>query len=89
MVGIFGPLEFLLICIAGWMNQQDRWSNEYLREENRILREQLGKKRIRLTDDQRRRLAVIGRRIGRKQLACASRGGLMPYCCRERVGSLS
>ena len=46
MNGLFGPAEFLLICIAGWMNQRDRWINEYLREENRILREQLGKKRI-------------------------------------------
>ncbi len=68
MNGLFGPAEFLLICIAAWMNQRDRWINEYLRQENRILREQLGKKRIRLTDDQRRRLAVLGKTLGRKLL---------------------
>ncbi len=68
MVGIFGPLEFLLICIAGWMNQRDRMINEYLRAENRIWREQNGNKRLRLTDDQRRRLAVLGKTLGRKLL---------------------
>ncbi len=69
MNGLFGPAEFLLICIAGCMNQRDRRINEYLRTENRILREQLGKKRLRLTDDQRRRLAVIGKTLGRKLLS--------------------
>ncbi len=68
MAGIFGPLEFLLICLAGWLNQHERAINEYLRAENRIFREQLGKKRIRLTDDQRRRLAVLGKTLGRKAL---------------------
>ncbi len=68
MVGIFGPIEFFLICIAGWMNQRDRMINEYLRAENRIWREQQGNKRLLLTDDQRRRLAVLGKRLGRKLL---------------------
>ncbi len=68
MAGIFGPLEFLLICLAGWLNQRERMINEYLRAENRIFREQLGKKRLGLTDDQRRRLAVLGKTLGRKAL---------------------
>jgi len=51
------PFRFLATAIAGWVNQQQRDSIEYLREENRVLREQLRGKRIRLTDDQRRRLA--------------------------------
>ena len=38
-------------------------------EENRVLREQLGKRRLRLTDNQRRRLAAKGRALGRKALA--------------------
>ena len=50
------------------MNQQDRMINEYLRAENRILREQLGKKKLWLTDGQRRRLAVLGKMLGRKVL---------------------
>ncbi len=68
MVAIFGPLEFLLICLAGWINQQDRMIIDYLRAENRIFREQMGKKKVRLTDDQRRRLAVLGKALGRKLL---------------------
>jgi putative transposase len=39
------------------MNQQQPDVIDYLREENRILREQLGGRRLRLNDDQRRRLA--------------------------------
>jgi hypothetical protein len=38
------------------MNQRQRQSIEYLREENRVLREQLGNRRLRFNDDQRRRL---------------------------------
>ena len=68
MAGIFGPLEFLLICLAGWLNQRERMINEYLWAENRILREQFGKNRLRLTDDQRRRLAVLGKTLGRQAL---------------------
>jgi transposase InsO family protein len=41
---------------------------EYLVAENRVLREQLGNRRLRLTDAQRRRLAVRGKAIGRKAL---------------------
>jgi hypothetical protein len=41
---------------------------EYLQEENRVLREQLGGRRLRFTDGQRRRLAAKGRAIGRRAL---------------------
>jgi putative transposase len=41
---------------------------EYLLEENRVLREQLGGRRLRLTDAQRRRLAVRGKALGWKAL---------------------
>jgi hypothetical protein len=40
------------------LNQQQREVIAYLQEENRVLREQLGSKRRRLNDHQRRRLAV-------------------------------
>lgn len=36
----------------------------YLIEENRILRDQLHGRRVQLTDDERRRLAVRGQRMG-------------------------
>ena len=41
---------------------------EYLRTENQVLKESHGKKRILLSDDQRRRLAVKGKILGRKML---------------------
>jgi len=62
------PFRFLAAAIAGWANQRQQDALEYLREENRILREQLAGKRIRYTDDQRRRLAEKAKGIGRKAL---------------------
>jgi len=41
--------------------------NDYLAEENRILRDQI-KGRLRLSDAERRNLAEIGQRLGRKAL---------------------
>jgi hypothetical protein len=38
-----GPFRFLLIAVAGWMNQPQQHAIEYLQEEKRILREQPGK----------------------------------------------
>ena len=45
------PFRFLLIAVSGRMNQQQRELIDYLLEENRVLREQLGKKRLRFNDD--------------------------------------
>ena len=39
------PFRFLLITVSGWMNQQQLRLVDYLREENRVLREQLGQRR--------------------------------------------
>src|SRR3954447_10273689 len=63
------PFRFMLIAVAGWMNQQQRQVIEYLSEENRVLREQLGGRRLRFNDDQRRRLAAKAQGLGRKLLA--------------------
>jgi hypothetical protein len=63
------PIRFVLIAVAGWMNQRQLQMIEYLREENRVLREQLGDRRLRLTDNQRRRLAAKAKGLGRKLLA--------------------
>lgn len=62
------PVQFVLIAMAGWMNQRQQDVIEYLREENRVLREQLGKRRLRFNDEQRRRIAVRGKGLGRKVL---------------------
>ncbi|MFL6415626.1 MAG: IS3 family transposase [Bryobacteraceae bacterium] len=62
------PFQFVVILLAGWMNQRQQNVIEYLREENRVLREQLGQRRLRFNDDQRRRLAVRAKGLGRKLL---------------------
>src|SRR3954470_11685201 len=66
---MLNPFQFVVIALAGWMNQRQRNVIEYLREENRVLREQLGERRLRFTKDQRRRLAVRAKGLGRKFLA--------------------
>jgi transposase InsO family protein len=63
------PFRFLLIAVVGWMNQRQLHVIDYLREENRILRDQLGGRRLRLSDDQRRRLAAKAKLLGRRILA--------------------
>ena len=49
------PFRFLLIALSGWMNQQQLQLIDFLRGENRVLREQLGQRRLRFNGDQRRR----------------------------------
>ena len=63
------PLQLLLATFAGWVNRHRDEVIEYLVEENRVLKEQLGGRRLRLTDDQRRRLAAKGKILGRRVLA--------------------
>jgi transposase InsO family protein len=62
------PLQFLLLTMAGWMTRDQRAVTEYLIAENVVLREQLGGKRLRFTDAQRRRLAIAAKKLGRKAL---------------------
>jgi hypothetical protein len=62
-------LELLLIALAGRVNDHHLGVIEYLMEENRVLREQLGKRRLRFTDDQRRRLALKAKLLGRALLS--------------------
>ena len=61
-------LQFLVLTFAGWVNRHQDDLIEYLREENRVLREYLGPRPLRLTDAQRRRLAVRGHKLGRRVL---------------------
>jgi hypothetical protein len=64
MKSVLHPWQMLHPILAGWINQQQQNAIECLIAENRILREKIGKKRILLTDDQRRRLAVKGQVLG-------------------------
>jgi putative transposase len=59
------PLQMLLACLLGWLEAEQRDVIAFLREENRVLKAQLGRRRLRMHDDQRRRLAVLGQRLGR------------------------
>lgn len=69
MKHLLDPFRFVVIAVSGWMNGQQLLLIDYLREENRILREHLGEKRLRFTDDQRRRLAAKAKGLRRKVLA--------------------
>jgi putative transposase len=62
------PLQFLLMTFAGWVNRRQLAMIDYLKAENLVLRQQLGGRKPRFTDDQRRRLAVKGRVLGHRVL---------------------
>ena len=57
-------LHFLLLVLAGWVNRQQQGVIDYLR----VLRAQLRGKRLRFSDNDRRRLAVKAKALGRKAL---------------------
>jgi putative transposase len=61
--------QFVLAFFAGWVNRSQQALIDYLKTENEIYKEKLGKKRIRFTDEQRRRLAVKAKALGRKALS--------------------
>lgn len=45
MLDVFPPLQFLLVVFAGWVHRQQLDVIDYLKEENRVLRERLGDRR--------------------------------------------
>jgi hypothetical protein len=65
---ILHPWQLYFLILDGWVNRQQQTVIDYLRTENQVLREKLGKKRILLNDDQRRRLVVRGQILGWKML---------------------
>jgi len=62
------PFQMLAMMLAGWVNEHQRSVIAYLQEENRVLRELHGKKRLRFNNDQRRWLAARGKALGRRVL---------------------
>lgn len=64
----FHPLRTLLLAFTGWVSRRQAEVIEYLVEENRVLKEQMQGKALRLNDDQRRRLAAKARVLDRKTL---------------------
>ena len=85
MPRVLDPFGFVLIAVAGWMNQHQLQIIDYLREENLVLREQVGGWRVRFNDDQRRRLAAKAKRLGRPD----SGGGRHHCHARDLVGLAS
>ena len=64
----FVALQLVLGVLTGWLDRREREAVAYLIEENRLLRRQLGGRRLRLTDEDRRRLAARAYRVGRAAL---------------------
>ena len=63
------PLHMVLAVLSELIRKEQEKVIEYLQLENQILREKIGGKRVLLSDDQRRLLAVTGKALGRQQLA--------------------
>src|SRR2546428_3158579 len=61
-------LHVLIAMIAGWLQRHQQQVITYLLAENRVLKAQLGGRRLRLTDTERRRLAALAHPLGRKRL---------------------
>ena len=57
-----------MAALAGWVNRHQQDIIDYLLEENRIFKQQLSGRQLRLSDDDRRRLAAKAKLLGRKIL---------------------
>ena len=65
---ILKPWHLIVLFLASQINHEQQRAIEYLHVENQVPREKLGKGRILLNDEQRRRLAMKGKALGRKAL---------------------
>jgi hypothetical protein len=61
-------LRLLLLAITGWLDHRERETLAYLIAENRFLRRQVGRRRLRFTNEDRRRLALRAHKLGRRAL---------------------
>ncbi|MDJ0808076.1 MAG: hypothetical protein QNJ78_14735 [Gammaproteobacteria bacterium] len=68
MSNFIQPFHLLVIAPAGWLNRQQQVVIDYLIEENRVLKDQLEGQQLRFTDEQRVRLAVKAKVLGRQVL---------------------
>ena len=65
---VLQPWQLLLAALAGWVNRKQQAVIDFQGTQIQVLMEKLGKKRLLLSDDQRRRLAVKAKVLGRKAL---------------------
>ena len=68
MTNVLNSFQLLAIALAGWLNRHQQAVIDYLIEENRVLKDQLDGQRLRFTDEQRIRLAVKAKVLGRRAL---------------------
>jgi putative transposase len=61
-------LQVLITIVAGWIHRHQQHVITYLKEENRVLKSKLSGGRLRLSDNERRKLAALANPLGRKQL---------------------
>jgi putative transposase len=61
-------LQVLIAMVAGWVQRHQQQVISYVIEENRVLKAQLGHRRLRLTETERRRLAALAHPLGRARL---------------------
>jgi putative transposase len=60
--------QLFLVGVAGWMNRKQHQVIEYLTEENRVLREQIGRRRLSFSEAPKRRPATKAKTIGLNRL---------------------
>jgi putative transposase len=65
---VLHPWQLFFLILAGWVNRRQQEIIEFQNAQIRVLMEKMGRKRILLTNDQRRVLAVKGKALGRKTL---------------------
>jgi hypothetical protein len=63
------PFQLLVAALSGWLHREQVDLIAFLHEENRLLKSRLAGRRLRFADHERRRLAELGHRLGRRLLA--------------------
>jgi putative transposase len=63
------PFQLLIAVLGGWLHREQADVIAFLREKNRLLKARLAGRRLRFDDGERRRLAELGHRLGRRLLA--------------------
>jgi hypothetical protein len=61
-------LHVLIAMVAGWLQRHQQQVITSLMAENRVLKAQLGSRRLQLSDTERRRRAALAHPLGRQRL---------------------
>ena len=74
----------MIAAFALWLNRQQHEVIDYLKEENRLLKQKLGDRKLHFTDAERRRLAARAKLLGRKILAQLDSWSRLTRSCAEK-----